>query len=123
MARIKDPDVLAQNSIVMVWYPGKPADTLKSQIPDHNNGPKHVQIFHIHAVASFCLWIHIPENNVSTGAACPLILNIMMARCLNAESNFDGVFQNEIGSRPSMKSFSLVAIYICKLWLIAIHSD
>ena len=40
MARIKDPDVLAQNSIVMVWYPGNPADTLKSRIPDHNNGPK-----------------------------------------------------------------------------------
>ena len=30
---------------------------------------------------------------------------------------------NEIGSRPSMKSFSLVAIFISKFWLIAIHLD
>ena len=54
----------------------------------------------------------IPENNDSTGAACPFILNIMVARRLNEESNFDIVFQNEIGSRPSMKSFSLVAIHL-----------
>ena len=35
-----DPDILAQNFIVMVWYPKYPTDTLTLQIPDHNNRPK-----------------------------------------------------------------------------------
>ena len=43
MVHLKDMDMLEWNSIVMVRYPGNPVDTLKSRIPDHNNGPKTVQ--------------------------------------------------------------------------------
>ena len=39
LAHFLDPDILAQNSSVMVQYPEYPTDTLKLRIPDYNNGP------------------------------------------------------------------------------------
>ena len=40
LARLIDPDVLAQNSIVKVRCPENSADTLTSRIPIPNNGSK-----------------------------------------------------------------------------------